>query len=235
MAQYSFTDRRGMMQFFEAIIRHEQGNEDVLNTLWYRRNSVGLPTAADQAALASALASDWQAALKPITTADLKYRDVTVWSYDEDWNRVPFNPSVAAMSGVGAGAGPAGPPLQVIVIGFRLEPTVPGLQPDPLNPGGSYILKPVRRGYLAISGIAEADMDASGLVNPNFLVAAPVAAFCTFVADKFVIGTAAEEMEPIRVSKPPQGVQTRGYALVLSAAPRTAVSTRRSRKVGKGG
>jgi len=213
------------MQFFQVAMKGRCQDIDIVNIFWYRRNTVGLPTTADL----DALLNTWELARVPKFTDVLQtvweLESLTAYGYRDTWVRTPYLPVQRNYTAVtGVQPGPAAPPILCAILSARVEPVVP----DPTTN------KAVRKGYWAISCLAETQFNDDGNVNPSTLVTAPFVALATDVATPFPVVGAIENMEPIKVSRPGPATDARGYGLIESALWSPYASARRSRKRGHG-
>jgi hypothetical protein len=93
--------------------------------------------------------------------------------------------------------------------------------------------RPVHRGYWALAGFSGDGTNAGGLFLPAYLTNARVTAVRDACRNPLIAANVAVQANPIRVGRPtPAGVRATG--LVADTVIRPEVSTRGSRKVGRG-
>lgn len=221
-----------MAQIFSIVQKGELFDQDVLNVFWYHRSTVGLPTPQDLANVELAWFEQLWPDIRAVLTLDYKLKQTIVQGWRDTWQREPFLPQIKDYPSIpGLAAGPTAPPLVCGILSARVEPQEPG----PQIYKGVRTLRPVRRGYWAVSGLPRDGYDASGKLTPSYLASAPLAAFAAAVDDELTTAGATEPSRPIRVSQPLKGEIQRGFGWVRSAVWRSEISSRRSRKVGRGG
>lgn len=204
----------------------------IVNTWWYRTPAAGAPTTADVTAVLDAWELAVRASYLGVLAAGtyILQQELAQGYHHDAWSRSPYLPVIRDVSMAGTRQGVALAPIVAAILSFRVEPVLPG----PRMKNGARILTPVRRGYLSISPMVESDPSGEGKWEPAVLTSAPFVNFrnaCT--ADLTGPGLPAPA-EAIRVSQPLKDEDLRGFGNVASAIWRDAVSTRRSRKFGKG-
>lgn len=219
------------MQFYELVIRAHQGNEDVINVLWYRNTEANNPTPTRQQQIVQA----WITEIQPFWLAprgwDYVLDEATVTSYDTAWNRAPYLTYSQSLSGTGARQVPVLPPSSCAILACRVEPTVPAKR-DLGN--GQFEMTPVRRGYWAMGGIPEDKVDHFGRFTDWNVPVGDWGNVAIVMADELNPTGWVSGAHPIKVSKPYQNETARGYGIVVSCLWREAISSRRSRKMGIG-
>lgn len=221
-----------MGQFFSLTYRGDLNGTTVINTLWYYRDTLaGDPTDADLDALEDDFQAQGWPNMRPAYSTQYRLKQTVVQGYTGAWNRMPYLPQIRDYDAAGTAVGAAAPPISCAILGFRIIPKVDGPH---RNPDGTYRLRPVRRGYLAVSGIEGTAFNANGSLSTTWSAASPANTFRTAVTRIFAISTASEVMQPIRVSALAPDRTDRGYGTIQSAQWRTATSSRRSRKLGTG-
>ena len=211
------------MQFFQVTQRMEHSGQDSVNIFWYRRDSTGLPTDADLAALRDYWVATFWPSWAGMLSNQVRLKQITVQGYRDTWERAPYLPLISDHDLPGLSAGAAGSPLLAATLSARVEPVAP----NPLNGA------PVRRGFWSVGGLPATYYGANGLMNPLFFTEAAFIAGKTRASTTFALSTAPEQLQPIKVSVPTD-TGARGYGLIKGAVWRQPVSTRRSRMVGSG-
>ena len=220
-----------MASFYSLTLKASAFQIQIINTFWYRRAEAAVPNGDALSALRSAWLTRHMADWLGMHTAGYVMQEVITQGYSDSWERLPYLPEVFPNNQTGGDTTPAAPPIMAAILSCKVTPVVKGQRSLPSEPfRESY----VRRGYWAVSPINEGMVDAGGQFAgfPN-----PPGVWATFAnnmsADLPVAGWTTDA-QPIVVSSPPKGVTQRGYGLISAATWAKEISTRRSRKMGRG-
>jgi hypothetical protein len=213
------------MAFYQVVLSADYMGNLVQNTLWYRSSEpVGATTGEMNEAIDHVLGivvPPWRA----FVTLGWSLTRLTCYAYDDStWERQPFLPQERDVLLAGTRPGPPPPPMYTATIGFAVEPQL-------VDPSTG---RPVRRGYLAISGVPEGAFEPDGSILASFRTDALANAFTAALVAGYTEADASTLVNPVRVSKPGVAAPLRGWGLVLGALVRREASARRSRKLGKG-
>lgn len=221
-----------MAQFFTATAEANYNGTICQNTFAWFRNSTGLPNLGDQTAVADYIQNSLLPKFTPLQSSVLSWKKISVQSWSDTWVREPYLPYIRDISINGTQAVPCAPPVLAVVISFRLKPVAN----HPVKN------KPVVRGYISVAGFPEADLNEDGLVSSGLRGSVPMGALLTELNTDWLPPTGVEVMNPIRTGAPvgrPVGStlpvdERRGWSQIEQARVNIAISTRRSRKYGKG-
>jgi hypothetical protein len=213
---------------FRIDARYNYQGQLGMNSFWYINPDLPAPTQTDIDSIHTSWTAKVQPAIIAFSNTGVQLVEVTVQGYTAGWLRSPYLSTVYAKNLAGTRAGAGIPPAYVAVLGMRVEPAS-----DANRPGGAAD-SPVRRGYLAFSGLIATDVDGSGNVTAAARSLAVFLNLRTAGIAALDLGASLNVCAPIRVSQPVEPDPRRGYGYVRDAAWRAAASTRRSRKVGIG-
>lgn len=220
-----------MARFYSLTLRGSAHQIQVINTFWYRQDALAMATNEDLAALRRAwlLAneSDWL----NMHTSGYVLNDVVTQAYSDDFDRHPYLPEIHVRNVAGLDISAAAPPVMAAILSARVEP-IKSARRHGINETPRYSL--VKRGYWAISPINENMMDAGGQFGGYPTAPGIWATFRDRMAANVVVPEWTVPGVPVVVSQPPKDVKERGYGIIRQCAWAQAISTRRSRKLGKG-
>jgi len=216
-----------MPAFYLVKIKGDYAGTLVMNTFAYRSEQTDPPDQASVEAVADAVDSEIVAKLVPLQSDLLSWTAVEVQGYTGAWVRSPYLSHTKTIARSGTQTAQCAPGVLAGIISFRLTPR----EPQPVT------LKPVRRGYIAVAGLPEGDLDSDGTISSGLRNSGPSLALLAELEDTLTITgvTGFTAAEAIRVSSPVGGAdERRGYASIETARWSIPVSTRRSRKRGVG-
>lgn len=220
-----------MARFYSITLRGSSHQIQVINTFWYRQDALAMATNEDLAAVRTAwlLANeqDWL----NMHTSGYVLQDVITQGYSDDYDRHPYLPEIHTRNVAGLDLTASMPPIVAAILSARVEPVWPARRHG-LNEPARYTS--VRRGYWAISPINENMVDAGGQFGGYPTAPGIWATFRDRMAANLVVPAWTVPGVPVVVSQPPPKVKERGYGIIRQCAWAQAISTRRSRKLGKG-
>ncbi|HEV2126984.1 MAG TPA: hypothetical protein VGW38_29925 [Chloroflexota bacterium] len=222
------------MPFVEIKTIGMASNIQVQNAWWYRTEANIVFSNADLGAFLDSHRLLMEAPTEAFWPPTMGVLQHIAQGYDDSWNRAPYLPLIREVTGwVGARStsATAMPPHVAAVLSARVEPVLPGPQKDKL---GVVSDKPVRRGYWSLSPIIQGDAPHDGRIPNTQLQSAVFGNLRAACAANLTGTTASGALTPVKVSKPVEGIQRRGYGRVVDTVWRPYVSTRRSRMYGKG-
>ncbi|HEV2121763.1 MAG TPA: hypothetical protein VGW38_03185 [Chloroflexota bacterium] len=222
-----------MARFYEIVMRGRTNAGSLVQTWWYRDPAAGVPNAGNLVDVANVADRDIVPKLQPLIPSQCAIDNLLVYGYDETFARQPYLPHTKPLAKAGTRVAAAHNPALCCIISLTIEPAAPGHQIDPQT--GGLVLRPVRRGYIALGPLDNADVTNAGILSGTFQALAALAAYRTqLAAQLFDATTMATALDPVRVSRVPKGGTIRGFGYVRGTVLRTQASFRRSRLAGRG-
>lgn len=220
-----------MARFYSVTLRGQVNDIMVVNGFWYRQEGIGTPTEADLSALRAEWQSQLQADWLAMHTSTYVLQNYSVQGYSDQWERAPYLPHDFALTAAGTDVTTAGPPIVAAILGCKVEPAQAARRK---RADGTIYTSPVRRGYWAISPINEQMSTPEGTFWAWDQTAGLWESWRLRMAQPLVVTGWADPAVPVVVSAPLKDEVARGYGLIKGCYWNRAISTRRSRKLGKG-
>lgn len=220
------------MAHVEVRLIGEASGSQIVNIFWYSTSDTTTLTDAQVEGVLNAFDTTVRTPYLGFMWTEYRLKQEIAQAYTHDFQRQPYLPYIREVDMPGTVAMGYTPQVVAAVLSARVEPVFSGHQRDPKT--GNLVLRPVRRGYLSMGPLNSGDIGSDGRLTT---VALATTRFTNlrnaFVASLSVPGLPTNP-RPIRVSKLPDGGTIRGWGNILDARWRREISTRRSRKTGKG-
>lgn len=220
-----------MARFYSITLKGTAHQVLVVNTFWYRQDALAMPTTEDLVALRTAWLAANQTDWLAIHTNGYMLEEVIVQGYSDDFDRQPYLPHSHAMAAQGADVSASMPPVVAAILSAKVEPAFKQQRSLPTEP---FRESHVRRAYWAVGPVSELDVGADGTFSPAKATTGPHATFRDRIAADLVVTGWSVPGKPVAVANPPKDVPRRGWGWIRQGVWGTAISTRRSRKLGKG-